>query len=280
MPSPPRGVALRCGARDVLLKWHMLRRVPDDPAHERANLGLGLARGAVVEVDLRFSADGVGLCLHDATLEAETTGRGAVADRSARELAALRQRDAHGRATEHPPLRLDEVAVAVRRTPPPTRGAVQLDLKAAAGARSRARFAEQLADVAEHFTLSGEVWPDVVRLAGAAPGIRLGFEPLPLFRDDPPRDPDGFRALAGAILQAAPEAEIVYLHAGLALAALQAGEDLIGRLVDAGRAVDCWTVDPHRTGVVGTLERLAGAGCHQITTNGPEALDALWREAR
>jgi glycerophosphoryl diester phosphodiesterase len=279
--SFPAGVALRHGERRILLKWHMLRRTPGDPPHARSNLRTGLERGAVLEVDLQFSADGVGVCLHDETLDAETTGRGPVERLTASAIAALRQRGDHGEVLQDPPLRLEEVVEAVKRQPPPVRGGIQLDLKAASlDARSCAHFAELVGAAAEHFTVAGEDWVQVERLAAAAPGVRLGFEPLRLFRDDPPRGPAEFRRLAARMLAAAPGAEIVYLHTGLVLGALACGEDLVGRLVEAGKQVDCWTIDPHRTGVADTLHRLAEAGCGQITTNGPEAIEALWRGAR
>jgi hypothetical protein len=37
----------------VRLKWHKLRRHPDDPPFGRANLRAGLAAGASLEIDLR-----------------------------------------------------------------------------------------------------------------------------------------------------------------------------------------------------------------------------------
>ncbi len=167
---------------------------------------------------------------------------------------------------------------AARREAPAARGAIQLDVKAlAVDERACARFAALVTPAAERFTVSGEDFGLVERLAAAAPGVRLGFEPLRLFRDDPPREAEGFRQLAARMLAAAPSAEIVYVHAGLALAALACGENLVGRLVDAGRAVDCWTIDPHRSAVADTLRRLAEAGCGQITTNGPEAIASLFQ---
>ena len=278
--APGPGVALQHGARAVHLKWHMLRRRPEDPGHQRANLRTGLARGATLEVDLQFTADGEGVCLHDETLEAETTGRGPVRGLATREVRGLRQRGAGGEPLAEPPLFLEEVAASVRDAAS-ARGAVQLDLKAppeAFDAKALDRFAAVVRDVAACFTLSGEEWPLVQRAGRAAPGARLGFEPLRLFERRPPRSAAEVRDLVARILAAAPEAEIVYLHAGLALRALEMGEDPVARLVDAGRIVDCWTVDPHRTAVAESLARLIGSGCEQVTTNGPEALERLWSE--
>jgi len=258
----------------------MLRRSPADSAHSRTNLRVALERRAVAEVDLQFSADGDGVCLHDEGLEAETTGGGAVGAVSTDGLRRLRQLGGEGEILETCPLLLEEVVAAAGLGAPP-RASIQLDLKAGRGDlsdRTCARFTELLGPRAACFTLSGEDWPAVRRLAKDVPQVRLGFEPLRLFRNDWPRRPAEFRALVERIIATAPEAEIVYLHAGLALRGLAAGENPIARLVDAGRLVDCWTVDPHRTAVGQTLQRLIEAGCDQITTNGPEAIEARWRE--
>lgn len=277
-PPPAPGVALVHGARVIRLKWHMLRRRPDDPGHQRANLRTGLARGATLEVDLQLTADGDGVCVHDETLDAETTGRGPVRALSTRAVRALRQRDDRGVPLGESPLFLGELTEAVRSVSP-GRGSVQLDLKAPPedfDTRALDRLAAEVRDVTAAFTLSGEDWPLVRRAGRRVPGARLGFEPLPLFRTRPPRSAAEVRDLVARILAAAPEAEIVYLHAGLALRALALGEDPVARLVDAGRAVDCWTVDPHRTAVARSLARLIASGCAQVTTNGPEALERLW----
>lgn len=278
--SPAPGVALTHRGRNVCLKWHMLRRSPGDAAHSRANLRVALERRAVAEVDLRFSADGDGVCLHDERLEAETTGAGAVGAVSKDALRRLRQRGREEEILETPPLLLEEV-VAAAGPGAPARASIQLDLKAGRGDlddRTCARFRELLGPRAGCFTLSGEDWPAVRRLARDIPQVRLGFEPLRLFRNDWPRQPAEFRILVERIIATAPEAAVVYLHAGLALRGLAAGENPIARLVEAGRVVDCWTVDPHRTEVGRTLQRLIEAGCDQITTNGPEALETVWRE--
>jgi glycerophosphoryl diester phosphodiesterase len=68
-----------------------------------------------VEVDVRLTADGVPVLLHDATLDRTTSGRGAVASWMAAELRSLDATAtfrAHGLAPEPPPT-LDEVLTAL-----------------------------------------------------------------------------------------------------------------------------------------------------------------------
>ena len=93
----------------------MLRRRKADPPHLRANLEAALRAGAACEVDLVFTADGHGVCLHDTSLDRETTGAGPVVRRTRAEVEALRQRGADGTPLDSAPLFLDEVVAAMRR---------------------------------------------------------------------------------------------------------------------------------------------------------------------
>jgi glycerophosphoryl diester phosphodiesterase len=262
----------------------MLRRAPSDPAHWRPNLAEALARGAVAEIDLVFSADGEGVCLHDLTLDRETTGRGPVRARSTEELCILRQRTRDGAPTGEPPLMLREVVAAARAAPrPPAPGGIQIDLKephAGLDPATRRRFAETIGDAARWFTLAGCEWPAVAALAAAAPGMRLGFDPLDFHEHAPPRTADEFRALAALTLATAPEAAILYLEADLVLRGLALGVNVLEPLRAAGKDIDCWTVDPDRPHLIRDLEALFGAGASQITTNAPEAIETLWRGAK
>ena len=71
------------------LKWHKLRQRRDDTPFLRANLAAGLAGGAAMEVDLSATADGDFVCVHDTTLDRETTGTGLVGDWTRQALAKL-----------------------------------------------------------------------------------------------------------------------------------------------------------------------------------------------
>jgi glycerophosphoryl diester phosphodiesterase len=60
------------------------------PENTLAAMAAGTGRGfRMVEFDVKLSADGVPLLMHDATLERTTSGSGSVASRSMQELAAL-----------------------------------------------------------------------------------------------------------------------------------------------------------------------------------------------
>lgn len=63
---------------------------------------------AMIEIDVRRTADGAMVCLHDATLDRETTGAGEVSAVSLAEFKALRLRDAKGVVTEFEPATFEE----------------------------------------------------------------------------------------------------------------------------------------------------------------------------
>ena len=111
------------------LKWHKLKRKRSDAPFLRQNLAAGLTAGAALEVDLVVTADGHFLCLHDLTLDAETTGTGPVAAATRAEVARLRQRGSNGEVLDEPPLFLDEVVAIVSRLGRDSGGLTQLDIK-------------------------------------------------------------------------------------------------------------------------------------------------------
>jgi glycerophosphoryl diester phosphodiesterase len=64
----------------------------------------------------------------------------------------------------------------------------------------------------------------------------------------------------------------------LALAALDCGADLVAAVTGTGAQVDAWTIDADLPKLRHVLQRLIAAGCHQITSNDPEALRPLVEE--
>jgi glycerophosphoryl diester phosphodiesterase len=253
--------------RTVRLKWHKLRRRPEDPPFSRANLCIGLAAGASLEVDLRRLACGRFVCLHDADLEGETTGRGPVAAIDAEAIAGLEMRHAPG----DKPLLLHELAYAVSDWACGP-ALVQLDLKDGAGeidATSSTLLAEALDGIAGHFILSGCDWDAVERLGGAVPGLALGYDP----DDDAGAAP---AAALRAIRERAPAADTIYLSRELVRAAREQGDPLVARLRAQGHRVDCWTIDHGRPGAIADLRAAIAEGCDQITTNSA----AAWAAAR
>jgi glycerophosphoryl diester phosphodiesterase len=254
--------------RTVRLKWHKLRRHPDDPPFGRANLRAGLAAGASLEVDLRRLACGRMVCLHDALLEGETTGCGPVGGIDAGAIGELRMQGA-----SEPPLLLDELVDTLRRGCAPET-LIQLDLKATAAEIdevSRGFLVAALEGVAAHFILSGCGWDAVTRLGGAVPGLALGYDP----GDDLVPGGDVY----ALVRERAPRADTIYLHRGLVRAAQERGDPVVARLQAHGHKVDCWTIDCGMAEATADLRAALAAGCDQITTNSPAAWVADARES-
>jgi len=275
------GLALRHGGHAIRLKWHKLRHRPDRAPHDRESLALGLARGALLEVDLQLTGDDHWVCLHDATLDGETTGSGPVAGTPRAAIERLRQRHQDGTPLDAPPLFLDELVDRLARSPGASR--LQLDLKLdghPVSDQARSRFADLVAPLARRVDIGAHDWPAVTGLAAAAPGSRPGFDPLELLPD--PDDPvlaDRAAALAfaDAMLAEGQGATMLYLYHGLITQAAALGVDLVAVAHAHGREVDCWTVDPDLAGLERLLRHLFAVGCDQLTTNAPEALEAWWQ---
>ena len=257
------------------VKWHMLRRRKSDAAFLRENLTAALRCGAACEVDIVFTADGHALCLHDRTLDRETTGRGRVADTTRATIEYFRQRGPDGAVLDSAPLFLDEVAATVTAIGVAAPALVQLDVKTRAnGLTSTAldRIADVLRDNADAFIASAYESESVRRFVAAVPGLHAGFDPLALYPRSFELDAAGFRDVATRMFAAAPDASIYYLEAKLILAALERGVDLVAEVTSAGAQVDAWTIDADHPDLNDVLRRLIDAGCHQITSNDPERL--------
>lgn len=219
-----------------------------------------------------LTADGHALCLHDRTLDRETTGQGAVADATRMQIEQLRQRGADGAPGHDPPLFLDELAATVQVIGATLPAQVQLDLKVRAQDLTDdavRRIATSITTNAGAFVASASDWQVVLRLADALPGLHAGFDPLALYPRALGLSTEGFAALARATLAAAPSASVYYIEARLVLAALDCGVNLVEAVTRAGAWVDAWTVDADRPALAQVLQRLIDAGCAQITSNDP-----------
>jgi glycerophosphoryl diester phosphodiesterase len=274
------GAALGQDGRRIWLKWHQLRRRPTDPAHDRANLRLGIEQGASLEVDIVATRDHHFVCLHDPELASESTGRGPVHEQDRSAVARLCQCANDGRPLATSPLFLDGVLNALAEAPASWPGRLQLDLKQPERLIDRPlidRFAELVGPLAPHLTLGGTEWRAVRRLGEAVPGLGLGFDPLALHEAAPPASAAEFQALGASMLAHAEGAAIFYLHIPTVLRGLEAGVDLIAMAKAAGAEVDAWRLEPEDDGAAATLARLVAAGVDQITTDSPLGLEALWR---
>ncbi len=220
------------------LKWHRLRRRAGDSSFARGNLRPALEAGAAIEIDLVVTGDGDFLCIHDQTLDRETTGRGPVREATRAAIEKLRQRGNAGEPLDEPPLFFDEVVEAVRSVANDDGGLVQIDMKEPGDRLSDAEVASLaalLGDDAGRFVVSGTEWEPVQRLVRAAPGLRFGFDPArPSIAAGCPRMRRDSAHIAERMLATAPGAGIYYLEASLVLAALRYGVDLVA-LVEARR---------------------------------------------
>ena len=259
----------------------MLRRKASDPAFQRKNLRAALLAGAACEVDIVLTADGEAFCLHDLSLDRETTGSGLASSATRAQVERLRQRGPDGRVLDDPPLFLDEIVDIVREMGAQAPGLVQLDIKARPediDAQALRRIGSDLGDMAPAFVAGGYDWTAIQRLADAAPGLRRGFDPLAFYPRDCSLDADAFRRLGEKTFSTAPDADIFYLEARLVLAGLNRGVNLIEMVNGDGAMVDCWTLDARRPRLREDIALLLQAGCTQITTNDPDALSTVIRE--
>jgi glycerophosphoryl diester phosphodiesterase len=253
----------------------MLRRRKSDPAFQRDNLASALESGAACEVDIVLTADGHALCLHDQTLDRETTGHGRAADATRATIERCCQRGSDGVALDSAPLFLDEVAAAVAAHGVVAPASVQLDVKLPAQALTKGaldRITRMLRDQTDAFIASAYEWETVKCLVTAAPGLHAGFDPLAFYPRSFQLDAEGFRDIAAHTLATAPNASIYYLEAKLILAALAHGVDLVRAVSGDGAQVDAWTIDADHPHLSDVLRRLIDLGCHQITSNDPEQL--------
>lgn len=276
MTSRSDGIAISArDGRRVWLKWHKLRRHAGEPPFDPANLRLGLAAGASLEIDVRRVADDRWVCLHDDVLDDETDGSGPVAALRSGDLARLRIRGA-----AYPPPLLAGIAADVARAAP-SPAVLQLDLKEPAATLTDGavrEFAAAIAPIAPRCLLSGCEWEAVARLGAAVPGLRLGYDPYEVAEGRTLVTAADYEGLARETLANAPDAAMFYLYHRFVSAALDLGVNPVAIVKANGAAVDVWTLDPATPDIGRILPRMVEAGADQITTNDPLALQALWEE--
>ena len=262
----------------TFFKWHQARRRGTDPVFTGSRILEGMRLGASVEVDLVVHGDRGFAVLHDLVLGRESTGSGAVVDKSAAELRALHLRDNNGqRIDEHVMLLEDLAALLAKGTVSPD-ALLQLDYKedlAALDPRAIANFAASVAPVARNMILSSGDAAAVAALTEAAPGVHVGYDPchngaLQLLAKT--RDFAGFVADAVA---ASPRAEMIYLAWQLVLSAGESGFDIVAAFHDAGRRVDAYTIQAADSEALPAVLKLLDFKVDQITTDDPEGLATL-----
>jgi glycerophosphoryl diester phosphodiesterase len=277
LEAPPSGIAIASGDHVTRLKWHRLQRSRSDLPFTPRRLLEGLVAGASMEVDLRLHADHSFVCLHDASLERETSGAGPVATASLEQIRRLTLRGREGPTGEGLIL-LEDLAELARGVAAPD-ALIQLDLKEKDEALDRQtveNFRRTLACIAGHCILSGCDWKAISRLADAVPAMRRGFDPCAEDTLEHLRDGIDCLDFVESTLATAPEAEMIYLDYRLILAAEGLGIDLVAPFRAAGKAVDAWTLNTHHAGAARSVKRLVALKVDQITTDEPDALQALF----
>jgi glycerophosphoryl diester phosphodiesterase len=258
-------------------KWHRARRRLSDPVFTGRRIIEGMQAGASVEVDLVVQADSGFAVLHDITLERETTGHGPVRETPAAVLRELQLRGNDGQPIADRVMLLEDLAALIARDGAHPEALLQLDFKedAAALAPEAVRnFATALRPVAGHFMLSSGDAAAVAMLAGAVPGLHVGYDPChdgAIERLTASRDYSGFVRDA---VRASPAAELVYLAWQIVLEADRDGFDMIGAFHEAGRRVDAYTIRQLDAETRPRVERLLELKVDQITTDDPEGMAA------
>ena len=274
MPDP---ISITRRGHVTWLKWHRARRRGIDPVFTGGRILEGMRLGASVEVDLVIHGEHGFAVLHELELGREATGSGAIAAKTAAELRAQFILDNDGRPTQEPVRLLEDLATLIAGVHP--RALLQLDYKedaAALDARTIANFAASVAPVARQLILSSGDAAAVATLAGAAPGIRVGYDPCHGDAlDRLARDHD-FAGFVAAAVAASPRAEMIYLAHEVILTAEAAGFDIVAAFHARHRRVDAYTIKRADAAGVLLVERLLVARVDQITTDDPEGLAALF----
>jgi glycerophosphoryl diester phosphodiesterase len=259
------------------LKWHRARRRAADPAFTAARILEGMHLGASVEVDMVVHGSGGFAVLHDMTLERETTGQGPVRNADAHTLRALHLRDNAGQVLPDRVMLLEDICALLRRDPPHPDALLQLDFKedmAALAPGIIAGLGATIGSLGPHMILSGGDLAAIVALTGAAPGLRMGYDPCHGETLADLRRTGDFAGWIDAALAKAAQAELIYLGHEIIMAADDAGVDLIGLVHAAGRRVDAYTIQRVTPASLTLARRLVALKVDQITTDNPEGLCA------
>ncbi len=209
-----------------------------------------VAAGAdAVELDVRLTADGVPVILHDLDVSVVTDGTGHVHRMTLREVKRLR---VHG---EEVPTLAEVLTLLSGRI------AVDVEIKNLPGEEPfdspREAIAESVVRTLDETAFSGHVlassfnWLSIERIRALAPDVDTGFLTIA------PIDP-----LAALVYADAHGHEYVLPHVDALLAA---GEAFVVEAHDRGVRVGTWTVDEEER-----LARLFGWGVDAVASNRPE----------
>lgn len=265
------------GGHRTWLKWHRGRRRASDPVFTGARILEAMRLGASVEVDLVIHGDHGCAILHNFSLEKETTGTGLVRETSAATLRQLHLRDNDGAPLAQRVMLLEDLCFLLAKTPPHPDALLQLDFKeelAALDPLTVENIAASIAPVASSLILSGGDFNAISLLANASQMLKIGYDPCYGDSLERLRATKDYNTFISDALRTAPNAEMIYLHHQIVLAADDAGFDLIGAVHTAGRRVDAWTINTVNSTTISQVNRLLQLEVDQITTDDPEGLAA------
>ena len=262
------------------LKWHRLRKRFADPLFSAEVMAEGFAAGASMELDLRVRADGGFVVLHDRKLEGETTGHGAIADKSLGDLRGVLMKEG-GR-----PLILSEDLAAMMQSTHPA-ALLQFDMKddfEAIGAKGIEHLAAHFRDIAASVIVSGGSLDLIVAVKEKLPHLLRGIDPTDKLYDI--WKASGWNAVETELradLSGPTEPDTIYLHWPLILNAAKEGLDMIALCRDHGKRVDAWTftLKNPETGFSDeewlNFLTLMALKPDQITTDEAPATERAWR---
>lgn len=272
------GVAIMRNGHRTLLKWHRGRRQRDDIPFTAPRILEGLRLGASVEVDINCHSESGFVVLHNKTLEKETNGAGVVRETAPDMLRRLKLRREDASVSDEPVLLLRDLVSVLSAETLPESALLQLDLKEDVGAITQdviARFGQEAGPVARHLIVSGGDFEAVTRLASAAPGIAVGYDPCFGERIERLQRTRDFAAFIESGLADGAEAKMIYLEYRIIVEAAKAGFDMVAAVHAAGKTVDAWTLNSTAPDAAEALPVLLELKVDQITTDEPVYLQSL-----
>jgi glycerophosphoryl diester phosphodiesterase len=243
----------------------------------------GFEDGASMELDLRVRADGGFVVLHDAELEGETTGVGAIAAKTGAALSSVRMKQG-GR----PLILSEELSAMMQMTHP--QALLQFDMKddyATIGEKGIAHLSAHFSNAAASIIVSGACLDLIVAVKERVPRLKRGIDPtdklVDIYRQD------GLSAVERELLidlRGPTDPDTVYLHWPLILRASRGGLDLISLCQSEGRRVDAWTFTLKRPDIGfdneewANFQALMALKPDQLTTDEAPATERAWIRAR
>lgn len=231
-----------------------------------------------MELDLGIRGDGGFVVLHDANLERETNGTGAVSQQSGADLAALRYK-----TQDCAPI-LSEDLVGLLEDAHPA-ALLQFDMKNTAvevGSRGLDHFVAVFGGKTAGIIVSSGSIPLIRALVGRMPDLKRGYDPsddlLALWPDML-----AVERHLHSVLRDAVRPDMVYLEWQMVVAAARLSLDMVAMAHAEGVLVDAWThrmASPDRgftTTEAAEFAALMALKPDQITTDDAGATELAWR---